>query len=63
MPSDISHRHDHGSHGGGHRHRHGEARAPWSALASGATGRAARVALAVAVLWLAVGWALAATAP
>lgn len=62
MPSDTDHRHEHAARKGV-EHRHGAPRAPWSALASGAAARAARVALAVAVLWLAVGWVLAATAP
>lgn len=37
---------------------HGHAREAWSALASDARGRLVRVAAAIAVLWLAVAWAL-----
>lgn len=37
---------------------HGHAREAWSALASDARGRLVRVAAAIAVLWVAVAWAL-----
>jgi hypothetical protein len=46
-----------------HVHVHGHAARHWSALASNARARLFRVSLAIAVLWLAVGWALGVGTP
>jgi hypothetical protein len=47
----------------GEPHAPGHAGRRWSALASDARGRLLRVGALVAVLWLAVGWALGVGAP
>jgi len=69
-PPAHDHAHDH-AHGHDHRHDHAHdhAQSPmpapalrghrWSALSSDAGGRLVRVGVALALLWLAVGWALA----
>ncbi|MCC7047704.1 MAG: hypothetical protein IT562_13405 [Alphaproteobacteria bacterium] len=56
----MSNHHDQDVLHGRARPGHGHGRLRWSAMASDVGGRLVRILPAVAVLWLAVAWALAA---